>query len=281
MGPYTFPEIDPIALQIGPIAIRWYALAYIAGLFGGWQYCLRLAKRPPNIVTPMQIDDFVLWATVGVILGGRLGFVAFYQPSYYLSHPSEIFQIWKGGMSFHGGLLGVIVAMFWFSRRRGLPFFAFSDIIAVGTPIGLFFGRLANFMNGELWGRVTDVSWGVIFPSPRAGPFPRHPSQLYEAALEGAVLFAVLTVLLYRFRAIRRVGVLSGVFLVGYGIARVIVETVREPDDYVGFLPFGTTLGQWLTVPMVAAGVYFIWSALRGSESSSRGDREPARTPDR
>jgi len=263
MGPYLFPDIDPIAIQFGPIAIRWYALAYIAGLIGGWQYCLRLAKRAPNIVTPRHIDDFVVWATVGVVLGGRLGFVLFYQPGHYLNNPLDILQVWKGGMSFHGGLLGVIVAMFLFGRRQGTGFFALADIVAAATPIGLFFGRLANFVNGELWGRVTDVSWGVIFP--RAGALPRHPSQIYEAGLEGILLFTILTVLVFRFDALRRTRLVSGTFLVGYGLARIVAETVREPDSYIGFLTFGTTWGQWLSVPMVLAGVYLIFTARRNA----------------
>ena len=259
MGPFNFPDIDPVAIQIGPIAIRWYALAYIAGLIGGWQYCLRLATRSPNIVTPRHIDDFMVWATIGVVLGGRLGFVFFYQPAHYLSQPGEIFQVWKGGMSFHGGLLGVILAMIIFSRRIGTGFFPLADIIAAATPIGLFFGRIANFINGELWGRATDVPWAVIFP--RAGPQPRHPSQLYEAGLEGLVLFAVLSLLVFRADALRRPGLVAGAFLVGYGLSRILAETMREPDSYIGFLSFGTTWGQWLSLPMVLYGLYLIWTA--------------------
>lgn len=261
MTPFIFPEIDPIAIEIGPIAIRWYALAYIAGLMGGWQYCLQLAKRPPNQVTPLQIDDFVIWATLGVILGGRLGYVLFYKPGYYFENPMEILMVWKGGMSFHGGLIGVSLAMIWYTRRRGVPLLAFTDIVAAGTPIGLFFGRIANFINAELWGRVTDVSWGVIFP--RGGPQPRHPSQLYEAALEGLVLFAVLAVMLFRYDAMRRPGLLTGALLTGYSIARILVETVREPDAHISFLAFGTTYGQWLSLPMMIGGLYLIRRALR------------------
>ncbi len=261
MDAIAFPNIDPIAIQIGPIAIRWYALAYIAGLIGGWQYCLQLAKRPPNVVAPVQIDDFVIWATLGVILGGRLGYVLFYKPSFYFANPVEIVKVWKGGMSFHGGLAGVTVAMALFARRRGLPFLAFTDIIAAGTPIGLFFGRIANFINGELWGRVTDVPWAMVFP--HGGPQPRHPSQLYESALEGLVLFVVLAVMLFRYDAMRRPGLLSGAFLTGYGLARILVEMVREPDAHISFLAFGTTYGQWLSVPMVLLGLYLMRRALR------------------
>ena len=270
MGPFVFPDIDPVAIHIGPLAIRWYALAYIAGLLCGWQYCLRLAKRPPNMVTPKDIDDFMVWATLGVVLGGRLGFVLFYQPEHYFANPGEILQVWKGGMSFHGGLLGVILAMILYARRHGTGFFPLADIVAAATPIGLFFGRIANFINGELWGRTTDVPWAVIFP--RAGPEPRHPSQLYEAGLEGLVLFAVTALLIFRYDALRRRGLISGVFLVGYGLSRIVAETMREPDSYIGFLTFGTTYGQWLSLPMVLYGVYLIWTARSRPPASA----EPA-----
>ncbi len=256
-----FPDIDPIAIQIGPLAIRWYALAYIAGLVLGWRYCLALADRPPGLVTRAHVDDFLVWATLGVVLGGRLGFVLFYQPDYFLAHPLEIPQMWKGGMSFHGGFLGVVAAMVLFARRRGIGFWHLADLIAAAVPIGLFFGRIANFINGELWGRPTTLPWGVVFP--RAGPVPRHPSQLYEAALEGVVLFVVLALLVYRGRALARPGLVSGVFMAGYAVARMIVETVRQPDAYVGFLLWGTTMGQWLSLPLFAFGLYMIWRALR------------------
>lgn len=265
MGPIMFPDFDPIAIQIGPLAIRWYALSYVVALLLGWQYCMRLAKRPPQLVAPQQVDDFLIWATLGVIIGGRLGFVLFYQPSFYLANPAEIIKVWKGGMSFHGGLLGVMVAMFVHTRRHGIPFLALTDLITAATPIGLFLGRLANFVNGELWGRRTDGSWGVIFP--RAGSEPRHPSQLYEAGLEGLLLFIVLAVLIFsRIEALRRPGFVSGTFLAGYGAARIFVEFFRQPDSYIGregFLAFGTTWGQWLSLPLVVVGVYLIWRALR------------------
>ena len=261
MGPYIFPDIDPVAIQIGPLAIRWYALAYIAGLIGGWRFCLMLAKRESNPVLPRHIDDFLVWATIGVVLGGRLGFVMFYQPAHYLANPLDILQVWQGGMSFHGGLLGVILAMVLFARSKKIPFFALADIVAAATPIGLFFGRIANFINGELWGRVTDVPWAFVFP--RAGPDPRHPSQLYEAALEGLILFVILAILVYRFDALRRPRLISGTFLIGYGVSRILVETVREPDSYIGLLSFGTTWGQWLSVPRVLYGLYLVWAALQ------------------
>lgn len=261
MGPYLFPDFDPIAISIGPFAVRWYALAYIAGLLLGWRYCLRLAKRPPRLVSGPQIDDFLVWATLGVILGGRLGFVLFYQPGFYVANPLEIPQMWKGGMSFHGGALGVILAMWLFGYRRGIGFWPLADIVAAATPIGLFFGRIANFINGELWGRPTDMPWGVIFPA--AGPMPRHPSQLYEAALEGLVLFVLLALLVFRRDALRRPGLASGVFLAGYAVTRSIVETVREPDPQFGLLVLGTTWGQWLSLPMLLFGLYLVARALR------------------
>lgn len=261
MDPYIFPDIDPIAIQIGPLAIRWYALAYIAGLIGGWRFCLMLAKREPNPLSPRHIDDFLVWATIGVVLGGRLGFVMFYRPAHYLANPLDILQVWQGGMSFHGGLLGVILAMALFARSRKIPLFALADVVAAAAPIGLFFGRIANFINGELWGRVTDAPWAFVFP--RAGPDPRHPSQLYEAALEGLVVFAILALLVYRFDALRRPRLVSGAFLIGYGVSRILVETVREPDDYIGLLSFGTTWGQWLSAPMALYGLYLVRDALQ------------------
>jgi phosphatidylglycerol---prolipoprotein diacylglyceryl transferase len=254
-----FPAIDPIAVAIGPFAIRWYALAYIVGLLLGWRYCLWLAKRPPAVASPMVIDDFLVWATLGVVLGGRAGYVLFYKPSFYFQNPGEILQLWHGGMSFHGGALGVIVALLLFCRQRSLSFFAFADIIAAAIPIGLFFGRVANFINAELWGRPTDVPWGVIFPN--AGFEPRHPSQLYEAGLEGIVLFLILFALI-RWTAIRdRPGALSGVFLMGYAVARIFVEFFREPDSFMGFLWFGATMGQLLSVPVFLLGLWTLWQA--------------------
>ncbi len=262
-------EFDPVMINIPVpftdlvLPIRWYALSYIVGLLIAWQYCMRLAARPPSLVTPKQIDDFLLWATLGVIVGARLGIVLFYKPSVYLANPIEIFKVWEGGMSFHGGLAGVILAMIVFARRHRIPLLGLTDIIAAGAPIGLFLGRLANFINGELWGRPTDVPWAMIFPN--AGDnLPRHPSQLYEATLEGLVLFAVLAFLvLGPWKTLRRPGLTSGVFLSGYALGRGLVETMREPDSYIGLLSFGTTWGQWLTLPMLLVGGYLIWRALR------------------
>ncbi|MEG3618704.1 prolipoprotein diacylglyceryl transferase [Magnetovibrio sp. PR-2] len=256
-----FPDIDPIIFQIGPIAIRWYSMAYIAGLLIGLMYLKQLMRKFDFSISVEKIDDFLIWAIVGVILGGRLGYVIFYQLDFYLDNPIAIVQTWKGGMSFHGGLLGVAIATVVFAKRHGLPILLISDLVAVAAPIGLFFGRLANFINGELYGRTTDVSWGVVFP--HGGPLPRHPSQLYEAALEGIVLFLILNVML-RFPEIRRrKGILAGVFLIGYGLARSIVELFRQPDEHIGFLIGGTTLGQWLSMPLILVGIILISLALR------------------
>ena len=261
MGPFIFPDIDPVAFALGPLVVRWYALAFIAGLILAWRHCIWLAGREPRLLTPRDADDFLLWATLGVILGGRLGYVILYQPGYYLSHLPAVLQIWAGGMSFHGGFLGAVVAMLLFERKRGLRTFALTDIVAAAAPMGLLLGRIANFINGELWGRVTDVPWAVIFP--RAGPEPRHPSQLYEAALEGFLLAVVLNVLVLAFGARRWPGLASGVFLLGYGLARMAVETMREPDRHLGLLQFGTTWGQWLSLPMLVVGIWLIWRALK------------------
>ncbi|MCW8835157.1 MAG: prolipoprotein diacylglyceryl transferase [Rhodospirillales bacterium] len=260
-----FPNIDPILLSVGPLAIRWYALAYIAGLLLGWQYMKRLAKRPPQAMTEIDVDDFLVWATLGVVLGGRFGYVLFYNADFYLANPGAALRVWEGGMSFHGGLLGVLAAGYIFVRRRGLKTLAVADLLAVTAPIGIFFGRVANFINGELFGRrVTDpetVPWSMVFP--HGGPLPRHPSQLYEAALEGLLLFVVMH-LLWRNEAIRaRHGLLCGVFLVGYALARSFVELFREPDAHIGLLGFGLTMGQILSAPMLMIGLFLIFRAKR------------------
>lgn len=261
MGPFLFPDIDPVAIELGPLVIRWYALAYISGLVFGWWYAMRVAARPPHMVAPKAIDDFMVWAVFGVILGGRLGHVLFYYPGYYFENPVEIFMVWKGGMAFHGGLLGVIAALLLFCRKKRLSPVAFGDLLAVVAPVGIFCGRIANFVNQELWGRVTDVPWAVIFP--RAGPEPRHPSQLYEAALEGLIPFVILMVLLHKFDARRRPGLLIGVFFSLYGLGRILSETVREPEILMSAMPFGTTWGQWLSLPILAFGLIMIVRALK------------------
>jgi phosphatidylglycerol:prolipoprotein diacylglycerol transferase len=258
-----YPDIGPVIFEIGPFALRWYSLAYIVGLLAGWRYCRQLALRPPKRLAPEAYDDFLLWATLGVVLGGRLGYVLFYKPAVYLADPVQVLYVWQGGMSFHGGLLGVLVAMWLFARRRGVGFFMLSDVIACAAPIGLFLGRLANFVNGELYGRATDLPWAMIFPAdPKA--LPRHPSQLYEAGLEGLVLFVLLYALVRR-GALERTGALSGTFLVGYGLARLAVEFVRQPDEHLGLLTAGATMGQWLSLPMVLYGLWLIVRARRTS----------------
>ena len=259
-----FPAIDPVAVALGPFVIRWYALAYITGLLLGWRYCLRLTQRPPRRVQRNDIDDFLVWATLGVVLGGRIGYVLFYKPGYYALHPQEAFFLWHGGMSFHGGAIGVTIAIYFFTRVRDIPIFAFSDIICQAIPIGLLFGRIANFINGELWGRVTEVAWGMVFPG--GGPLPRHPSQLYEAACEGILLFVVMFVA-ERCGARRHAGIVTGLFLAGYAVARMSGELFRQPDVQLGFIPLlglSTTMGQLLSVPLLLAGIVLIlWARLQ------------------
>jgi phosphatidylglycerol:prolipoprotein diacylglycerol transferase len=252
-----FPQIDPVIVQIGPFAIRWYAIAYIAGLVLGWRLMRRLVVMPPAVATSLQVDDFLTWATLGVVLGGRLGYVLFYQPLVFLAEPLRILQVWTGGMSFHGGMLGVSIATAWFCRRNNIRLLGFADRLAVVAPIGLCFGRIANFINGELWGRpAPDVPWAMVFPN--GGPIPRHPSQLYQAFLEGVLLFTVLFLLSRREWVRARAGLLTGVFLTGYGLARITGEFFREPDKFLGFLFAGATMGQLLSIPMVLAGIWLI-----------------------
>ncbi len=258
-----YPAMDPVALHVGPIVIRWYALAYLFGLLLGWRYAHLLARRPPAVIPTIAIDDFLVWATLGVVLGGRTGYVLFIKPSFFLEHPVAALQIWKGGMSFHGGLIGVAVAGFLFCRNRKLPMGAFADLLFCAAPIGLGLGRIANFINGELAGRITDVPWAMLFPDPPWGPLPRHPSQLYEAALEGVALFLLLFVLARREAIRRRFGLLSGVFLMGYGAARSFAELFREPDPWIGLIGPGLTMGQIMSLPMIALGLFFVLRALR------------------
>src|SRR6266513_565093 len=233
-----FPAFDPVLISFGPVAIRWYALAYIVGILLGWLYARAIIRRErfwgsPVPMTVTDYDDFVMWVTLGIILGGRLGYVLFYNPGYFAAHPLEAFELWKGGMSFHGGFIGCIAAVVLFAKKRGIPVLALGDVTcAVGT-IGLFLGRLANFINGELWGRASDVPWAMVFP--HGGAIPRHPSQLYEASLEGVALFIVLA-LLVRSGALKRPGIVTGVFAIGYGAARITCEFFREPDLQLGFL---------------------------------------------
>lgn len=252
-----YPHIDPIALQLGPLAIRWYSLAYLAGILLGWWYIKKEnARRPIAGLTPKAFDDMVMYAVIGIVLGGRLGYVLFYNASYYLSHPVEALYIWQGGMSFHGGMLGTILAFYLFCRKYKVQFLELMDVIAPAATIGLFFGRIANFINGELYGRVTDSALGMVFP--HGGELPRYPSQLFEAALEGIALFALLTFLMKRTDARNKPGLLGGVFLVGYAVSRLIVENFREPDIQIGFLFEMMTMGQLLSLPMLLLGLYLI-----------------------
>ena len=259
----AFPAIDPIAIGLGPVVVRWYSLAYVFGILLGWQYAMRLTTRTEDGVSRAHIDDFVIWATLGIILGGRLGYVLFYQPGYYFNNPLEIFAVWKGGMSFHGGALGVMAAIWIYCGRQNISLLSFTDLVCAAAPIGLFFGRIANFINGELFGRATDVPWAMVFP--RGGSLPRHPSQLYESALEGFLLFVILATLIYGFNALRRPGLIAGVFFAGYGVARFIVEFVREPDAHLGTLMGIATMGQLLSLPLIAIGLWLIYRANRNT----------------
>ncbi len=257
-----FPQIDPVIFAIGPFAVRWYALAYIAGLFGGLWYMRQLAKRPPVLIAAAQIDDFMLWALGGVVLGGRLGYVLFYKAGYYAQHPVEIFKTWEGGMSFHGGLLGVTLAILLYARHAKINKWGLADGIGCAAPIGLGLGRLANFINGELWGRVApDVPWAMVFPG--AGEIPRHPSQLYQAGLEGLALFLIMFACGRNESIRRRPGILTGIFWIGYGVFRSVGEFFREPDAFLGFLAGGATMGQLLSLPMIAFGAFCVRRARR------------------
>jgi len=252
-----FPAVNPVLISIGPLAVRWYALAYIVGIIAGWVYARAIISSPklwggPAPLGLVDFDDFVIWITLGIILGGRAGYVLFYNFAHFAAHPIEIAELWNGGMSFHGGLLGCLAAIVLFAVRRGIPVLSLGDVVAAVAPIGLFLGRIANFINGELWGRPTDVPWAMVFPN--GGPIPRHPSQLYEAAIEGIVLFVIVTILL-RTGALRRPGLLAGAFALGYGVARIVCELFREPDAQLGFLWGGLTMGMLLSVPVILGGL--------------------------
>lgn len=280
-----FPDLDPIAINLGPIPVHWYGLAYVAGILLGWFYARRLLDNSalwPNNSPPMtrqHLDDFILWVAIGIVFGGRIGYILFYDLDKVLADPIRAIQINKGGMSFHGGLAGTTIAMFLFAKRSKIPVWSMFDIVAAVAPIGLFFGRIANFVNGELWGRVTDVPWAMVFCSPHviaahdgicpAGPDPRHPSQLYEAGIEGIVLFLLLFILTRWALALKKPGTVSGIFVIGYAFSRIFVEFFRQPDEQLGYL-LGTnwlTMGMVLSLPMVAIG---LWAVIRARQAAAR-----------
>jgi phosphatidylglycerol:prolipoprotein diacylglycerol transferase len=283
---FTLPAVHLGNLTVGPFPLRWYALAYIAGILLGWRYALNLVRNDklwrgqPPAASATQVDDLILWLTLGVIVGGRLGYILFYMlpladgRATLAADPLEVLRVWHGGMSFHGGTIGVGIAIVAFAARQRLSLLALADLVAACVPIGLFFGRIANFINGELWGRVTAAPWGMVFCSPTiatgpdgaciAGYRPRHPSQLYEAALEGVVLFLVLRLATHRGGWLARRGALTGLFLALYGAFRIALENVRMPDAGLRDLPLGLTVGMMLSAPMVAAGAWLLWRGLKG-----------------
>ncbi len=268
-----FPAIDPVLISIGPLAIRWYALAYIVGIVAGWFYARAIIASQrlwggPAPFTVTEFDDFIIWVTLGIILGGRIGYVLFYNLSHFVAHPLQAFELWNGGMSFHGGFLGCVVAILAFALRRGLPMLSLGDVTTAVAPIGLFLGRVANFINGELWGRPTDVPWAMVFPN--GGPVARHPSQLYEAALEGLVLLIVLGVIVH-LGALKRPGLVTSAFAIGYGVARIVCEFFREPDAQLGFLWGGLTMGMLLCIPLIAAGSGLLVVALTRQAIAKNG----------
>ena len=261
-----FPAIDPVIVDFGPLiglplAIRWYSVMWLGGCVLAWLYVRRFIARPPHAMSDRDASDFLFWAILATVIGGRLGYVGFYMPGLMLDNPLTLFAVWQGGMSFHGGLIGVIVAMILFARKRNLDLLAMSDAIACAAPIGLFLVRIANFINGELYGRVTDAPWGMVFPG--GGDLPRHPSQLYEAALEGLVLFLILFVVSRSERVRMKPGMLAGIFFIGYAAARGLVELVRQPDAHLGLLLGGATMGQLLSIPVLLLGLFLVIRAQR------------------
>lgn len=260
------PQFDPIAVNLGPLAVHWYGITYLIA-FGLFLWlAARRARMPQHAAvgwTRQDVDDVLFYGVLGVVLGGRLGYCLFYKPDYYVDHLAEVFAVWKGGMSFHGGLLGVLFALWFFGRRRGRSFFEVADLIAPCVPTGIMAVRLGNFINGELWGREAspDLPWAMVFPQAHDGGIARHPSQLYQAAGEGLLLFIILW---FYARKPRATGQISGVFMMGYGVFRFIAEYFREPDDFLGLRALGWSQGQWLSLPMILAGIaIFVWATRR------------------
>jgi phosphatidylglycerol:prolipoprotein diacylglycerol transferase len=270
----AFPNIDPVIVRIGPLGIHWYGVGYIVGILFAWWYAKRLvtdARLWPEGILPMRpedLDDFILWAAIGVVAGGRLGYILFYDLQRYLAHPLDVLAVWQGGMSFHGGFAGTTLAMILFARSRGISIWTLFDVVAAGAPVALGLVRCANFINSELWGRVTDVPWAVVFPT--GGPDPRHPSQIYEAALEGLALFIALRLLTHVFLKLRAPGFVAGAFMTGYGLSRIFVEFFREPDAQLGYLFGGwLTMGMVLSLPMVLAGLWAMATARRSARPAA------------
>jgi|JI8StandDraft_1071087.scaffolds.fasta_scaffold11167_3 phosphatidylglycerol:prolipoprotein diacylglycerol transferase len=252
-----FPNINPVIFSVGPLAVSWYSLSYIVGILLGWYYANKLILLYPIGISRQHTEDFISWAIIAIIIGGRLGHVLFYDPEKYLSNPIEILKTYEGGMSFHGGIFGVGVAAYLYCKKNQIRFLSFSDVLAIVAPIGLFLGRIANFINAELYGRQTNVPWAVIFP--HSDGFPRHPSQLYEALLEGLFLFCIMLYFTYKSKFLLNPGRMSGIFLIFYGSFRVLVEFFREPDVKIGFIFKYFTLGQILCIPMILLGAY-LWN---------------------
>ncbi len=303
---FTIPAFELFGWSLGPLPLRWYALAYIAGIFFGWRYAVYLSRRPAlfggrSPATPDDLDDLIFWVMIGIILGGRLGYILFYllpfEPDRVLGDPLTVLRVWEGGMSFHGGLIGVAVAIVFVARSRSLSLIRVGDIAGVVAPIGLLFGRIANFINAELYGRVTTSPIGVVFPEGNANSLgapeaynweagewvytgaemPRHASQLYEAGLEGLFLLLILSIAIFRFGAFKRPGLVTGLFLIGYGLGRSIVENFRQPDAHIGFLPGGITMGMLLSLPMWIGGAWLVWRAYRNPPiSAEQASGEPA-----
>lgn len=260
----AYPNIDPIALDLGPLKIHWYGVMYLVGFAAAWWLGVKRAQQPHSVIKPEQISDLIFYCALGVVLGGRLGYVIFYDLPSYLNTPTAVFKVWQGGMSFHGGLLGVMTAMWLYGRKINRRFFEVADFVAPQVPLGLAAGRIGNFINGELWGRASDLPWAMIFPNPAAGGIARHPSQLYQAALEGIVLFIILWLFSSRPRPTIAV---SALFLIGYGFFRFIIEFVREPDAHLQFLAYNwLTMGQLLSLPMmIIGGMMWVWAYRRQS----------------